>query len=182
MRGYNLSTAPRRSRRTGCATCSGTSAGSSSTSGSSASPSSATTGAGSSPGRSRVKHPELLERLVICDAPPPSPGAATGESPRQREAVQLHGGALEAGARTRGDARRRTTSRRWSAAIGRGHRDGSSTSPSAGAYREAWSQPRRAHRRAQLLPRGAHGRPGRAAAARRGAEAIARCGSRCRPW
>ena len=90
-----------------------------------------------------LKYPEMLERLVIIDAPPPFTwNRDLRESPKQRQRRQLHARVLEALARARGDALgQRLLADGRPACSGSAAAARSSPTRSRAAYHEAWAQP-----------------------------------------
>jgi epoxide hydrolase 4 len=89
-----------------------------------------------------IKYPELLERLVICDAPPPFTwGRELERTPRQREAVRY----MADFSRPAPLAEELVTANDFAAmealAIGRGLEQGYLDEDDRDLYREAWSMP-----------------------------------------
>ena len=90
-----------------------------------------------------LKYPELLERLVIIDAPPPFTwNRDLRESPKQRDAVNYMIELSKESPGPGGDARRerlpRCSTASWSGSAARAR---SSSDEERAAYHEAWSQP-----------------------------------------
>jgi epoxide hydrolase 4 len=89
-----------------------------------------------------IKYPELLERLIICDAPPPFTwGRELERTPRQREAVRY----MADFSRPAPLAEELLTANDFAAmealAIGRGIEQGYLGDEDRALYREAWSMP-----------------------------------------
>ena len=109
-----------------------------------------------------LKYPELLERFVILDSPPPFTwNRDLRESPKQREAVNYM---LEL-SKPPPEPERLVEADDFAMLDSMLERIGSAdarlSDEERAAYHEAWGQPGAHHRRAQLLPRRPHGRPGR---------------------
>jgi pimeloyl-ACP methyl ester carboxylesterase len=89
-----------------------------------------------------VKHPELLERLVICDGPPPFTwGRELERTPRQREAVRYMEDFSKPAPLGEELMRANDFAAMEALAIGRGIERGYMSESDRDLYREAWSQP-----------------------------------------
>ena len=121
-----------------------------------------------------VKHPEMLERLVICDAPPPFTwGRELERTPRQREAVRY----MEEFSKPAPHAEEMVSANDFAElealAIGRGLEVGYLDETDRERYREAWSRPGAItgglnyYRASRMGDQVAHGQPAEAQAALR---------------
>ncbi len=89
-----------------------------------------------------VKYPELLERLVICDAPPPFTwGRELERTPRQREAVRYMEDFSKPSPLGEDLIRGNDFAAMEALAIGRGIEKGYLDESARALYRAAWSQP-----------------------------------------
>jgi pimeloyl-ACP methyl ester carboxylesterase len=89
-----------------------------------------------------IKHPELLEKLVICDGPPPFTwGRELERTPRQREAVRYMEDFSKPSPLGEELMRTNDYAPMEALAIGRGIDRGYLDDSDRALYREAWSQP-----------------------------------------
>lgn len=89
-----------------------------------------------------IKHPELLERLVICDGPPPFTwGRELERTPRQREAVRYMEDFSKPAPLGEELLRANDFAAMETLAIGRGVERGYLSEADRALYREAWSKP-----------------------------------------
>ncbi|HEX6116889.1 MAG TPA: alpha/beta hydrolase [Solirubrobacterales bacterium] len=89
-----------------------------------------------------IKHPELVDRLVICDAPPPFTwGRELERTPRQREAVRYMEDFAKPPPLGEELVRANDFAAMEALALGRGIEEGYLGESDRRLYREAWSQP-----------------------------------------